>query len=86
MHPKGYLKRPWCHTLIDRNGVSPQWQMRAEAKVPEVRKDFVGDRLSIADEADEEQILANVNTALNGLRTASSPSMKRCGRRPRSRR
>jgi hypothetical protein len=60
--------------------------MRAEAKDPEERKGLVGDRLNIADEAGEEQLLTNVNTALNGLRTASSPSMKRCGRRPRTRR
>jgi hypothetical protein len=50
---------------------------RAEAKVPEVKEDLARERLSMVDEVGEEQLLANVNTALNGWRAASSPSKSR---------
>ena len=42
-------------------------QRGVEAKVPEVAKYLDGDRRIVVDEADEVQLLAHANTALNGL-------------------
>jgi hypothetical protein len=43
------------------------YNVRAEAEAPELAKRLGGDRLVTEDEADEEHLLANLNTTLNGL-------------------
>ena len=65
--------------IAGEEGSVPPCGARTEAKAPEVPKYLDGNRFITVDGADEEQLLANVNTALNGLRsgtvgaTGSSP-------------